>query len=310
MNKGRLSKVTKAIKYRTLKTSRRLIHVYARVRRKRRKIEQTAKFSSYTCEKCGSEVTSLQFAQGYGVCLSCGQYLRLKPRDRIALIVDTGSFRELLGGMKSKNLLEFPDYDDKLEKAVKQTGNNEALVMGTAKVNAQKCCIAVMDSHFIMGSMGSVVGEKLVLLFEYAMGYSLPVIVFCASGGARMQEGIISLMQMARVSFAVSKHSRHGLLYISVLTHPTTGGVSASFAMQGDIILAEPKATIGFAGKRVIEGTINQTLPESFQTAEFCREYGHIDAIVERKKLREILSDLLFVHSKKDKRTFRLGVSQ
>lgn len=192
--------------------------------------------------------------------------------------------------------MDFPGYKEKLDKAMSATDENDAVICGTAKINCQECAIFVMDSRFMMASMGSVVGEKITKTFETAIEKKLPVIGFTASGGARMQEGIISLMQMAKVSGAVKKHSEAGLLYITVLTDPTTGGVTASFAMQGDILLTEPKALIGFAGRRVVEQTTKTELPSNFQTAEFLLEHGFIDSIVERPQLKETLGTLLKIH--------------
>lgn len=297
-----MTRMKRIVKYRTIKTSRQLVLIYSRYRRNRKKYKANAPavFPSYTCKNCFYEMPTQEFIDDCGICTRCGEYLRLSAIDRIMLFVDAGSFNELYTQLKSKNILNFPGYEEKLDKAMRETGNNEGFVCGTARIGGQKCAVGVLDPNFMMGSMGSVVGEKLVMLFEYAINYSLPVIIFSASGGARMQEGVLSLMQMARVSFAVAKHSKEGLFYLSVLTNPTTGGVLASFAMQGDIILAEPKATIGFAGKRVVEGTINQTLPSNFQTAEYCLINGHIDAIIDRRKLRRIIADLLYVHAKKE----------
>jgi len=196
----------------------------------------------------------------------------------------------------SVDFLSFPGYAEKLEKARKSTGEKEAVLCGTAAIGGMFCATFVMDSSFIMASMGSAVGEKITRLFEFALAQRLPVIGFTASGGARMQEGVVSLMQMAKCSGAVKRHSEAGLLYIAVLTDPTTGGVTASFAMQADIILAEPNALIGFAGRRVIEGTIGQTLPDDFQSSEFLLSHGFCDKIVPRNQLRETLEKLLKLH--------------
>lgn len=249
------------------------------------------------CNTCSLEITDEVFFANKGVCPSCGSLYRLGAYERISITVDKGTFEELFAEMTSENKLNFPEYDEKLEKSMKASGLNEAVVTGVGEIDGQKCAVAVMDSNFMMGSMGTVVGEKIVSLVEYARELKLPVIIFCASGGARMQEGMYSLMQMTRCSVALKRHSEEGLLYISVLTHPTTGGVSASFAMQGDIILSEPGALIGFAGKGVIEGTIKQKLPETFQKAEFLLEHGFIDAIIDRKELKSRLAWLLKTHS-------------
>ncbi|MGL5341393.1 MAG: acetyl-CoA carboxylase carboxyltransferase subunit beta, partial [Lactococcus garvieae] len=210
--------------------------------------------------------------------------------------VDTDSFTEMFTGIESKNPLDFPNYAEKLAATKEKTGLDEAVMTGTALIKGQKVALAIMDSTFIMASMGTVVGEKITRLFEMATAEQLPVVIFTASGGARMQEGIMSLMQMAKISAAVKKHSNAGLLYITVLTDPTTGGVTASFAMLGDIILAEPQSLIGFAGRRVIEQTVRQTLPDDFQKAEFLLKHGFVDAIVKRQEMREKLALLLKFH--------------
>lgn len=251
-----------------------------------------------SCKKCGGEFGYNEARENNMICPGCGAYLRMSAKERIELIADGGSFKEMDKGLKSKNRLDFPGYDEKLEGAVKTSGLNEAVVCGTAKINGSKCAMFVMDSNFMMGSMGSVVGEKITRLFEKAMKEKLPVVGFTSSGGARMQEGIISLMQMAKVSGAVKRHSEAGGLYIAVLTDPTTGGITASFAMQGDIIIAEPKALVGFAGARVIQQTIGQELPKGFQSAEFMLEHGFIDIIEERPRLKYTISKLLEIHSK------------
>ena len=221
----------------------------------------------------------------------------MSQEERIAITCDEGSFIELDSGMKPKNPMRYPGYDEVIENAQKKAGIPEAVVTGHAKIDGYEVVLAIMDSHFMMGSMGSVVGEKVTRAVEYATEYRLPIVIFTTSGGARMQEGIISLMQMAKVSSAIARHDEAGLLYVTVLTDPTTGGVTASFAMLGDIILAEPKALIGFAGQRVIQATIHQKLPEGFQRAEFQLEHGFTDRIVHRKKLREELATILKLHS-------------
>jgi acetyl-CoA carboxylase carboxyl transferase subunit beta len=249
------------------------------------------------CASCSLEITDDVFYANNGACPSCGTLFRLGAYERIRLTVDKGTFEELFGEMISDNKLNFPEYEEKLEKSMKASGLNEAVVTGVGEIEGQKTAVAVMDPNFMMGSMGTVVGEKIVSLVEYARELKLPVIIFCASGGARMQEGMHSLMQMTRCSVALKRHSEDGLLYISVLTHPTTGGVSASFAMQGDIIISEPGALIGFAGKGVIEGTIKQKLPDTFQKAEFLLEHGFLDAIIERSELKSKLAWFLKTHS-------------
>ena len=221
----------------------------------------------------------------------------LTPSRRIALISDDKSFRELYAQVKTGNPNSFPGYEKKVEANRLKTGQQDAVVTGTCRIGGVKTAVAVMDKRFLMGSMGIAVGEKITRLTEYAMKRKLPLIIFAASGGARMQEGLFSLMQMAKTSAALKRHSDEGLLYISVLTDPTTGGVTASFAMLGDIILAEPKALIGFAGRRVIEGTIKQKLPDEFQTAEFSLDHGFVDAIVDREQLPQTLMTILKLHN-------------
>ena len=260
------------------------------------KLKSITPHSTVKCSACGHEFDEVEFKEHFMICPECGKYNRVDARSRIEMITDRKSFRELFSEYRSRDFLNFPGYAAKLEKALDATGENEAVVCGTAKIGGIETAIFVMDSRFIMASMGSVVGEKITLLFETALERGLPVIGFTASGGARMQEGIISLMQMAKVSGAVKRHSEAGLLYITVLTDPTTGGVTASFAMQGDILLAEPKALIGFAGRRVVEQTTGKGLPENFQTAEFLLEHGFIDNIIPRDQLQGTLETLLKIH--------------
>ena len=230
------------------------------------------------------------------VCPKCNYHGRLSSTERIAITVDKESFKELNGRLRGADPLDFPDYAEKQAELRASTGLSDAVITGTATIKGSPVVIGVMDSRFMMGSMGSVVGEKITRAFEYATEHKLPVVMFTASGGARMQEGIVSLMQMAKTSGAVKLHSEAGGLYISVMTDPTTGGVTASFASLGDIIIAEPKVLIGFAGRRVIEGTIKQKLPDDFQLAEFMYTKGFVDMIVERRKLRSVLSHLLKLH--------------
>lgn len=222
---------------------------------------------------------------------------RLSSFERIKLISDENSFELMFGGIRTKNPLDFDGYDERIANLQQKTGLSEAVTTGVCEIDGAKTCVAVMDSEFLMGSMGSVVGERLTRLFEHGTEHRLPVVVFCASGGARMHEGIYSLMQMAKVSAAVLKHSQAGLLYISVLTDPTTGGVTASFAMLGDIIIAEPKALIGFAGKRVIESTIKERLPSDFQTSEFLENHGFVDIICRRDEMKSTISKILKLHT-------------
>ena len=250
-----------------------------------------------TCKKCSFETTEYEMLKNYHICPNCGFAYRLSARDRIGLMTDRHSFKELFTGLTSTNFLEFPNYQDKLDKARSATKEEDAVVCGTAKIGGKPCAVFVMDSKFMMASMGSVVGEKITRLFEYATEEKLPVVGFTASGGARMQEGIISLMQMAKVSGAVKNHSNAGLLYLTILTDPTTGGVTASFAMQGDIILAEPKALVGFAGRRVVEQTTKSQLPDNFQSAEFLLEHGFVDAIVPRDQLKDTIAQILAMHA-------------
>ncbi len=251
-----------------------------------------------TCEKCNTTFAYSIFQENLYVCKSCNHHIKITARERVRQLIDDGKFIEFYGKAKTINSDNFDGYDEKLNKASMQTGLNEAVITGTGKINGNQCALAIMDSHFMMGSMGSVVGEKITRLIEYATRKKLPLIIFCTSGGARMQEGIISLMQMSKTSSALKKHSDKGLLYISVLTHPTTGGVSASFAMLGDIIISEPQALIGFAGKRVIEKTINEVLPPEFQSAEFVLEKGFVDMIVNRKDMKSTLAKLLQIHGR------------
>ena len=248
------------------------------------------------CPNCHKDIPLSRLWANDLVC-PCGYHFRMKARQRIQMITDKGSFRELYAGMKSDNPLSFPGYKDKVETVRVASGEEEAVVCGTAIIGKQKCCIFVMESYFMMGSMGSAVGEKITMLFEYAIQYRLPVIGFTVSGGARMQEGLLSLMQMAKTSAAVKRHSDAGLLYIAVLTDPTTGGVTASFAMEADIILAEPGATVGFAGARVIEQTTKKALPEGFQKSEFVLEHGFVDSIIPRTNQKKYLTELLKMHN-------------
>lgn len=250
------------------------------------------------CKKCGHEDTAYNMHRSCGVCTSCGYHFRISARDRINMLTDKNSFHELFTGITSKDFLHFPMYQNKLDKAMESTKEDDAVICGIASIGGHSFATFVMEPKFIMASMGSVVGEKITRLFEYATEHRLPVIGFTASGGARMQEGIISLMQMAKVSGAVKNHSNAGLLYVPVLTDPTTGGVTASFAMQGDIILAEPSALVGFAGRRVVEQTTKSQLPDNFQSAEFLLEHGFIDAIIPRGELRDTLAELLHMHKK------------
>lgn len=250
----------------------------------------------FKCPRCLNMVMTDELEKNLRVCPECGYHARMSVPDRIRIIADKESFREFDAEMKSVNPIDFPDYDAKQRKLRESTGLKDAVVTGECTIRGEKCVIGVMDSRYMMASMGSVVGEKITRAFEYATENRLPVIMFTASGGARMQEGIVSLMQMAKTSGAVARHSDAGLLYITVLTDPTTGGVTASFASLGDIIIAEPKVLVGFAGRRVIEGTIKQRLPDDFQSAEFMLEHGFADMIVERKSMRRTIAHILKLH--------------
>lgn len=252
------------------------------------------------CNKCGKILYKKSLEENLNICANCNYYFRLGSYERLSQICDKESFKEFNKNMKLKNPMNFPNYEEKLKANKEKSGTNEAVVTGECEIGGIKTIIAVMDSNFLMGSMGTVVGEKITLAIEEATKRRLPIIIFTASGGARMQEGILSLMQMAKISSALAKHSEEGLLYITVLTDPTTGGVTASFAMLGDIILAEPNTLIGFAGRRVIEGTIKQKLPEDFQSAEFLLEHGFIDNIIKRENLKVALKDLLEFHKSKE----------
>lgn len=250
----------------------------------------------FKCPRCQNVVFEDEIKALNMVCPSCGYHGRLTAAERIAITLDKESFSEFDGDMRSENPIGFPGYESKQADLREKTGLNDAVVTGTGTIRGIPVVIGVMDSRFMMASMGSVVGEKITRAFEYGTEHKMPVIMFTASGGARMQEGIVSLMQMAKTSGAVSRHDDAGQLYITVLTDPTTGGVTASFASLGDIIIAEPKALIGFAGRRVIEGTIKQRLPDDFQLAEFLLEKGFIDMIVERRKMRSVLSHVMKLH--------------
>ena len=233
-------------------------------------------------------------------CPKCGGYFRISAKRRIKMIADEGSFKEWFTGIENNNPLDYPDYPQKIENLKEKTRLDEAILIGEATIGGIRTVIGAMDTRFLMASMGYVVGEKITCTFEEATRQKLPVILFCCSGGARMQEGIISLMQMAKTSAAIKRHSKAGLLYTSVLTDPTTGGVTASFAMLGDIILAEPGSLIGFAGPRVIEQTIGQKLPEGFQRPEFLLDHGFLDGIAERGSMKEVLSLILKMHSTRE----------
>lgn len=250
------------------------------------------------CSKCQNMIYTEDIINGYHTCSKCGNYFRIDAKTRISMVTDKGSFTEWDTGIENNNPLDFKGYTQKIEKLQEQTNLDESVITGEALINGQKAAIGVCDAGFLMGSMGYVTGEKITRLIEKATSKQLPVVIFACSGGARMQEGIVSLMQMAKTSAALKKHADAKLLYITVLTDPTTGGVTASFAMLGDIILAEPGALIGFAGPRVIEQTIGQKLPEGFQRAEFLVEHGFVDQIVRREETKDVLGKLIKAHDK------------
>ena len=251
------------------------------------------------CDKCGKILYKKYLTDNLNVCSNCNHYFRLGAFERIAMICDEDSFNEFGKDIETEVGLDFPNYKEKLDKSMKKSKLKEGVITGEGRINGINSIIAVMDSNFMMGSMGTVVGEKITQAVERAIEKELPLIIFTASGGARMQEGILSLMQMAKVSSAIARLNEAGLLYVTVLTDPTTGGVTASFAMLGDIIISEPGALIGFAGRRVIEGTIKQSLPDNFQTAEFLLENGFIDKIVKRSELKSTIGDILMLHGYK-----------
>ncbi len=249
-----------------------------------------------SCPRCGVQLPLTDLQEYLIVCSACGYHFRVGPRERVFFICDEGSFQELDSDLMSRDLLGFPSYDQKLRNAKLASREKEGVLCGAAQVEGVACAVFCMDHNFMMGSMGTVVGEKITRLFEYATQHSLPVVGFTVSGGARMQEGILSLMQMAKTSAALKKHSDAGNFYLTVLTDPTLGGITASFAMDGDVIMAEPGATIGFAGPRVIEQTIRKKLPQGFQTAEFLLEHGFVDLIVPRGGQRQAIAQLLRLH--------------
>lgn len=248
------------------------------------------------CEKCKGEIKQSALAENYFLCPLCGKYNALPARLRIEYLVDEGSFCELFGQEVFTDPIRFPDYAEKYNAAKARSGENEAVLCGTAKILKQETCLFVMNPQFMMGSMGTVVGDKIAALFEYALKNKLPVVGYTVSGGARMQEGILSLMQMAKVSAAVKRHSDAGLFYLVCATDPTMGGTTASFAMLGDVIIAEPGARIGFAGKRVVEQVTGEVLPEWFQSADFQLKNGFLDGIVPRDKQRDYLGRMLKFH--------------
>lgn len=254
------------------------------------------------CPACKKNTLTKELITNLKVCPSCNHHFTMTANERVASLFDENTFISMDEHLKTENPLGFPGYIEKVEEDAKRTGLNEAVLTGTGEIEGCKVAVAIMDSHFRMGSMGSVVGEMITRAIEKATEEEIPMLIFTASGGARMQEGVLSLMQMAKTSVALSRHADAGLLYISIMTYPTTGGVSASFASVGDINIAEPKALIGFAGRRVIEQTVREKLPDDFQTAEFLLEHGQLDAVVHRAEMRETLSKIVALHVKEAKR--------
>ena len=263
--------------------------------RKSAPVQQDAGEPEKNCPNCHKDIPLSRLIANNLVC-PCDYHFRMKARQRVHMITDADSFTEMYSNIKSDNPLNFPGYKNKLDTVRVASGEEEAVICGTAMIGGHKCCLFVMEAYFMMGSMGSAVGEKITLLFEYALQNHLPVIGFTVSGGARMQEGLLSLMQMAKTSAVVKRHSDAGLLYIAILTDPTTGGVTASFATEADVILAEPGATVGFAGSRVIEQTTKKSLSAKFQKSEFVLEHGFIDSIVHRSEQKIFLTELLSIH--------------
>ncbi|BCB05114.1 acetyl-CoA carboxylase, carboxyltransferase subunit beta [Bacillus sp. KH172YL63] len=248
------------------------------------------------CPDCKKIMYTKELQKNLKVCIHCGFHHGMSSPERVNSFIDEGTFQELDRDLVSGNPLGFPDYESKVEKDRKKTGMNEAVLTGTGKVNGIEVVTAIMDSRFRMGSMGSVVGEKITRAIEEADKRKVPFIIFTASGGARMQEGVLSLMQMAKTSVALKRLSENGGLFISIMTHPTTGGVSASFASVGDYNFAEPGALIGFAGRRIIEQTIREDLPEDFQTAEFLLKHGQLDGVISRLEMKEKIGTILDIH--------------
>jgi acetyl-CoA carboxylase carboxyl transferase subunit beta len=249
------------------------------------------------CPQCSELLYGRELEKNLSVCRKCNHHFRLSAPERLAITLDEDSFRELDADLNSSDPISFPDYPSKMAQAQEATGLPEAIITGEGAIMGWPVLVGVLDPHFIMGSMGSIVGEKITRLVEAAIEKRLPLLLFSASGGARMQEGVFSLMQMAKTSAAIARLNEAGLLYISVLTDPTTGGVTASFAVLGDIIIAEPGALVGFAGRRVTEQTLKEKLPPDFQTAEFCLKHGFLDMVVPRSEMRATLAHILSLHS-------------
>lgn len=250
------------------------------------------------CPECKSNILTKDLMHVLKVCPTCNHHFIMTAVERASILFDEGTFESMDNQLKTENPLGFPGYMEKVESDMLATGLNEAVLTGTGEIDGHEVVAAIMDSSFRMGSMGSVVGEKITRAIEKATALNVPMLIFTASGGARMQEGVLSLMQMAKTSVALKRHSEEGLLYISIMTYPTTGGVSASFASVGDINIAEPKALIGFAGRRVIEQTVREKLPDDFQTAEFLLDHGQLDAVVHRADMKETLSKIVRLHVK------------
>jgi acetyl-CoA carboxylase carboxyl transferase beta subunit len=258
-------------------------------------VQEDASEPEKVCPNCHKTITLSRLWANDNTC-SCGYHFRMSALQRLAYIADKDSFTEMFSDVVTQDPIEFPGYQKKLETTRYSSREDEGVICGTVKIGGQDCCIFVMEPYFMMGSMGTAVGERITRTFEYATEHKLPVVGYTVSGGARMQEGLFSLMQMAKTSGAVKRHADAGLFYLTVLTDPTTGGVTASFAMEGDIIIAEPGATVGFAGARVIEQTTRKTLPKGFQTSEFLLEHGFVDAIAPRSMQKDLITELLKIH--------------
>ncbi|MCD7775856.1 MAG: acetyl-CoA carboxylase carboxyl transferase subunit beta [Firmicutes bacterium] len=259
-------------------------------------VQQDANEPERECPNCHRLISESALWENCNVC-RCGHHFRINARQRIAMLSDAGTFEELFDDVKPCDPLDFEGYGRKLESAKNSSRESEAVICGRAEIFGERCMLFAMNPEFMMGSMGSAVGERITRTFETATAEGLPVVGCTISGGARMQEGLFSLMQMAKTSGAVKRHSDAGLFYLVILTDPTMGGVTASFAMEGDIILAEPGATVGFAGSRVIEQTTHKTLPKGFQKSEFLLEHGFADAIVSREEEKDVIARMLRLHS-------------
>lgn len=253
------------------------------------------------CPECKNILLTKDLMQVLKVCPACHYHMKMTANERVNMLFDDNTFESMDDHLITENPLAFPGYTEKVKQDAAKTGLNEAVLTGVGEIEGRQVAVAIMDAHFRMGSMGSVVGEKITRAVEKATALGIPLFIFTASGGARMQEGVLSLMQMAKTSVALNRHAEKGLLFVSIMTYPTTGGVSASFASVGDINLAEPKALIGFAGRRVIEQTVREKLPNDFQTAEFLLDHGQLDAVVHRGEMKEMLSTILRLHTKEVK---------